>query len=193
MEMGNIREALNTLERTLHYSPDHPGAREDLVKAKRILARLETQIEALRNEEDPNPDDLQRYLQLGDLLIVVGRPEEAIRTYQRALTLAPDHQESLHGLSWAYMQTKEYEKALTVLKQLSALSPGQAVIDYNISCAYGRAQRPKESITWLKTALEKGYDNWRRIRSDDDLDPIRQRPEFRSLMQTYFSGKDLEG
>ena len=193
MQMGDIHQATAALEATLRYRPDHPGAKKDLDNAQRVMAKLEKQIETLRNEEGANPDSVEQNLQLGDLLIVVGSPDQSVRYYHRALALAPDHRESLEGLAWAYIQTREYEKALAVLKRLSALSPELAVIDYNIACAYARAQKPKESMTWLKSALDKGYDNWRRIRWDEDLDPIRTTPAFKTLMKTHFPHPDLQG
>ena len=65
--------------------------------------------------------------------------------------------------------------------------------DCNIACAYARAQKPKESMNWLKTALDKGNNNWRRIRWDEDLDPIRSTPAFKTLMKTYFPHPDQKG
>jgi tetratricopeptide (TPR) repeat protein len=186
MQTGHVREALEVLQAIVRLNPHHAEAREGLKKLLADMEELKNDIQRLQKELDADSKNVERYVQLGDLLGAVGSPAESILYYERALALKPNHLESLHGLALAYVETKAYDSALDILKKLSILSPDQAEIDYNISCVYAKAQRPEESMEWLKKAVQKGYNNWDRIRSDEDLISIRKKTEFESLMKTYF-------
>ncbi|MBU2623043.1 MAG: tetratricopeptide repeat protein [Proteobacteria bacterium] len=193
IQTGHVREALEVIQTTIRFNPHNSEAQEDLKKLLDVMEELKKEIQRLKKEQDTDSENVERYVQLGDLLEAVGSPAESILYYERALALEPNHLGSLNGLALACVETKAYDTALASLKKLSILSPDQAGIDYNISCVYAKAQRPEESMEWLKRAVQKGYDNWDRIRSDEDLDAIRKKPEFESLMKTYFPGREPEG
>ena len=45
--------------------------------------------------------------------------------------------------------------------------------------------RTEDALKAIKTALERGYNNFQHIADDNDLDPIRNIPEFVSLVGKY--------
>ena len=59
---------------------------------------------------------------------------------------------------------------------------------YDQACLYARMGRPDDAVKALKAALEMGYCKFSHIEHDDDLDPIRDRDDFKSLIAEY-SGK----
>lgn len=61
--------------------------------------------------------------------------------------------------------------------------------NYNMACAYAQLGKIDESINALKTALENGFDNYAIIRSDPDLDPIKETKEFEKLMDSFEPSK----
>lgn len=56
---------------------------------------------------------------------------------------------------------------------------------YDAACLYARMKRPDESVKYLKTALDMGYRNIRHIETDDDLDSIRERQDYKDLIEKY--------
>ena len=56
---------------------------------------------------------------------------------------------------------------------------------YDQACLYARMGRPEDAVKALKTAFEKGYCKFAFIRLDDDLDSIRNLPEFKALVEEY--------
>ena len=56
---------------------------------------------------------------------------------------------------------------------------------YDRACLYSRMGRPEESLSALRTAFEKGYRSFAHIRQDDDMDAVRDLPEFKALMEEY--------
>jgi hypothetical protein len=54
---------------------------------------------------------------------------------------------------------------------------------YNMACAHAQLQQIAESVAALKSAFDNGFDNYATVRGDDDLDPIKDSPEFEALME----------
>ncbi|MBQ4306074.1 MAG: TIGR02281 family clan AA aspartic protease, partial [Bacteroidales bacterium] len=56
---------------------------------------------------------------------------------------------------------------------------------YDRACLFARMGRLEESIGALRVAFEKGYRSFGHINNDDDMDPIRELPEFKTLVNEY--------
>jgi len=53
---------------------------------------------------------------------------------------------------------------------------------YNLACARARLGREEAAVEALQRALELGFDNDELLATDADLDPLRDRKDFRALM-----------
>lgn len=58
-------------------------------------------------------------------------------------------------------------------------------IYYEAACLYALMGHLQESVKFLQKALEMGYRNLIHIKRDSDLDPIRDMPEFKALLEKY--------
>lgn len=56
---------------------------------------------------------------------------------------------------------------------------------YDKSCLMCRMGMADEAMSVLKTAFEKGYRRFSHIEHDDDIDAIRDRDDFKALVETY--------
>lgn len=70
---------------------------------------------------------------------------------------------------------------------MKALSkdPKDCLVDYNLACLSARQKHPEEALAWLRKALEKGYRNEKELRSDRDLEPLRDLSDYKALMHQY--------
>ncbi|SEG25288.1 hypothetical protein SAMN05444001_1247 [Parabacteroides chinchillae] len=66
-----------------------------------------------------------------------------------------------------------------------ANEPDDAGNYYDAACLYSRMGEFEKSIKFLQTALEKGYRRFAHIEMDDDLNGIRELPEFEALILQY--------
>ena len=191
---------------------------------------------------------------LADLYHDLGRYEEALRTFDRVLTLDPEQKRfpvpyylrgrvyrSMHNYSraiedyyralasgsentWAGIASlykmmgdeaaaqKAIEQGLMTMQKdttmdmllvmgdtLAAKAKAPKMVtkessanqQYNAACMYSRMEMPEEAMVALKKSLECGFRNFHHIAWDDDLDNIRDLPEFAALVNEY-KAKALE-
>ena len=77
------------------------------------------------------------------------------------------------------------KEALEWQDSLAAKFPDKPGTYYDQACLYSRMGRTEDALKAIKTALERGYNNFQHIADDNDLDPIRNIPEFVSLVGKY--------
>jgi len=98
---------------------------------------------------------------------------EAIIRYQKAIQHHKGFQEAIINLSSAYMKNKEFDKALETLKAGQKQFPKAALIDFNLACYYSLTQNLESGLSALKTAVDKGYKQFKQIENDPDLQNLR--------------------
>lgn len=88
--------------------------------------------------------------------------------------------EMVYGLETKFFELGQDETArkLAELRFQRTRNPSAA---YNVACAYARLNQPKESLEWLKTAKDAGFEDLKLLQEDKDLDSLRATPEFQSL------------
>lgn len=131
-------------------------------------------------------DDSYPYIFLirGELYLKQGKKELADADFKAVVekdTVLDDsscRQYALHFLG----RDKE---ALEWQDSLAAKFPDEPGTYYDEACLYSMMGRTEDAVKAIKTALECGYNNFRHIADDDDLDPIRNIPEFVSLVEKY--------
>ena len=79
----------------------------------------------------------------------------------------------------------QYDRALAAFKKLITLDPDNAGAYYNIAVLYALQNNVPDSITWLKKAIDRGYQNWELIKSDKDLTNIRNSQEYKQLIKGH--------
>jgi tetratricopeptide (TPR) repeat protein len=122
---------------------------------------------------------------MGNLYLAKGDLNKAKSQYQKALTLQPRFPQALKNLALVYVENKEYANALSEFHKMIDIWPDNAEIHYNIACMYSRLNRVDESIEWLKKAIDKGYANWKNIKTDSDLENIRNSSAYQELIRNH--------
>lgn len=124
------------------------------------------------------------FLQRGDLLKLKGRIEEAKADYERVLeldTLLEDdscRQYALLGLG-------REDEALDWMNQVIARDTSASGSYYDKACLCGRMGRLDEALAALDTAFQKGFRRFAHLENDDDMDPIRDLPAYKALVEKY--------
>jgi tetratricopeptide (TPR) repeat protein len=144
------RNAINLhyrLGRAILLQSHEPAARD----------RARKQFEA---ELALNPSDAAAEFQVGQILIVQQKTQEAAPHFERALELRPDFVEALVAVGKLRTEAKRYKESIQLFERAVKLQPLSDVAHYNLMIAYrnaGRtadAQREKVQIEKLQKPPE---------------------------------------
>ena len=108
-----------------------------------------------------------------------GQYKEAIINYKKALHHNKSFKEATINLSTAYMKNSNFEEALKTLQKGMVLDSKNPHIHYNYACYYSLTGQSEASLEKLKTAIQFGFNNFKQIEIDPDLEKLRQSPEFK--------------
>lgn len=160
IEKGEVDQAINML-RTM--KPDHPqfamakAAMADIYmkhrKDKKAYARCYKAI------VDHQPT-VQNYLILGDALLSIQEPSDAIKAFQQAMDIDKSKGDPtlVQKIGKAMTQTHDYEKAIQYYHDALRRHPHQQELRQDLAKLYVRLQRWEEAIKELEEALEKVVD-----------------------------------
>ncbi|MFO7835787.1 MAG: tetratricopeptide repeat protein [Candidatus Thorarchaeota archaeon] len=74
-------------------------------------------IEAYEQHLESNPEDIQALNEMGRLKILIGRQDEAIRDFDKAIGLAPQNPDAHANKAEAYLSIGDFENALKTSKE----------------------------------------------------------------------------
>lgn len=131
-----------------------------------------------------SPSYAYAYLGRGDMFLLKGNREDAIRDYKKVVNL-----DTIPGNSscaqYAFLMLGEKEKAIDFMDRVLKADSTEAGNFYDAACLYSRMGEKDKAIAYLRKAFEKGFRSFNHMENDDDLDPIRLLPEYINLVDEY--------
>jgi len=114
-------QALTLLGQCLSATGDLPAAGHSLNRAIKL-----------------DPGQAMSYLHLGDVNVRIGRTQEALRCYQRAMQLQPDDVSILNGYAVALWGMGQFDEARSLLLRAAGLEPDDAFTRRNLQLLNSR-------------------------------------------------------
>ena len=142
-----IEKSPNTLN--LHYRL----GRALLLKSHEPEALAEALLE-FKAELELNPNDAVAEYQAGQILQVLGKPEEAVPHFERAVALDGDFPEALVALAKEHTRAQRHQEAIQLLEHALALHPESEPAHYSLMLAYRNAGR-RDDAQRIQLALEQ--------------------------------------
>ena len=100
-----------------------------------------------------NPEMIEGYVNAGTLLLRLGRPEEALPCFEKALAMEPEERERVElRLATALMRLKRYPDAIEHFRAAVTLEPSLPVAYIYMAMAFAELERYDRSVA----ALEEG-------------------------------------
>jgi tetratricopeptide (TPR) repeat protein len=179
MEKGQIGLALSLFERGIEWSesvlrkePNYASAREMAFKLHGSKANVY--------------EHLHRYV-------------EAVTQWDRVIELTDGDAQLEYRLrrALALARSGDPTRAAAEAERAAAEPNCSPDILYNAACVFALARRADKAITLLNRLQSRGYfataDNLNNLRTDKDLDPLRQRDDFKALLGEQTAKKGQSG
>ncbi len=112
------------------------------------------------------------------------KPDHAfdIAFYESVLRRDPSYVEVVELLGGLYTDAGRIADGLRMDRKLVRLQPANATAHYNLACSLALSKRPADALAALERAVDLGYHDAGWMRDDEDLAPLRDRPEFQQLI-----------
>ncbi len=155
-QMGDEEQALEHLTR---FAEINPTFAVDMLQAKaQLLASLERYPEALQHYDKVvayRPDSEGAYLGKAELLLRMGRLDDAIVLYRQSAKRWPDSAMSLNALGYTLAdRTDQYDEAAKLIHKALKLDPGSAAIIDSWGWVLYRQGNNEEALVQLERAYE---------------------------------------
>lgn len=182
-KQGRKQEAIDHYLQALQIRPDFTQAHNNLGIALEETGRRAEAVEHYLTALRINPRSIETHMNLGAALAELGRIDEAVIHFKKALVLKPQFPEAIYHLAKLSVSQGEYEKALSLYDKMITFLPDDPAGYYNIACIHARLNRPEESVAWLKKAVAKGLNDWEHIKTDKDLENIRDSLQYQKFVK----------
>jgi clan AA aspartic protease (TIGR02281 family) len=124
------------------------------------------------------------YLMRGEQYLKRGDKEKANADFNEILKLDTVAEDGTCRMYALHFLGRDAE-AIEWMDQVIVNDPDEKGNYYDQACLYARMGKSQESVAALRTAFEKGYRTFAHIEADDDMDAIREMPEFKALIKEY--------
>lgn len=108
-----------------------------------------------------------------------------VEFFDRILAVSPDYVDVLRCQGDLLNSLGQFRRALEIDQRLSKLLPGDCVAHYNLACSLSRMGQIEMALAALRTALERGYEDFAYLERDVDLEAVRGRPEYERLVSEF--------
>lgn len=100
---------------------------------------------------------------------------------ERGTEIQPRNIGALEALAFAYTRTGEYQRGLAIDRRLAEAWPHNPMILYNLACSLSLVGDLDACVDTLQEAINLGYDDWRHMDADEDLENLRADPRYAGL------------
>ena len=183
MDRGRYKRAVEHFQMALAGDPELVEAVNNLGLASEKQGKRERAMNYYRQALALSPAfDLARY-NLAALLVKNGQPGLAVSRLMEISTVKPEHRAIVNRLIVALAEANELGQAAILAEKMASAIPKDKLIYYNLACLYARLNDPEKALINLKKAVVLGYDRREFIKTDPDLENIRDTEYYKKLIQ----------
>jgi|SRR4026208_2570073 tetratricopeptide (TPR) repeat protein len=93
----------------------------------------------------------------------------------------PRYVEALQVLGDNYTRRGKFTEGMQIDERLSKLLPHDPTVLYNLACSYSLTRRLEQAASVLKLALDRGYNDFKWLLKDPDLQNLRNHEIFEEI------------
>jgi tetratricopeptide (TPR) repeat protein len=183
-KLGNYQQAITDHNKALELNPTSAEAYNNRGRDYGALGNHQQALNDFNKGIELNPKDAWAYTSRGYAYYKLGNNQQAISDYNKAIELNPKDAGTYYNRGNVYFNLGNHRQAISDFNKTIELSPMQsAAVTYNMACLYSINSNGAEACKWLRTSVEKGYNDWKHIKEDNDLDNIRNSSCYKEIMK----------
>lgn len=190
--LKNFEEAITYYKKAITLRPGNPIFYNNLGNAYSEIKNYDEAVINISKAIELKPDYAAAYVNLGRAYLYLDKYDSAVNNYRKAIALRPDNMVALKNLGVAYAYLKNYDEAIACYKKGISLQPDCADCYYALSGLYSLQNDTTNALLQLDQALQKKYNNLKKIESDPNINSIRLLAGFKALLDKYFTKEELD-
>jgi serine/threonine protein kinase/Tfp pilus assembly protein PilF len=156
---GSVREATDVLDRADRLRPDDPNVYRWRAWVAEAIGDLEGFEAACDRLESLKPQELDRWIDIGESLrVVCDRGDAAISAFSSIITLAPEWADPFAGRAWMYHLQNRYDECLVDYARSIELAPRWADAYGWRADAYMSMERYEDALQDWNRVIELGVE-----------------------------------
>jgi tetratricopeptide (TPR) repeat protein len=189
-ELRRLTNDRATFKKLTQMSPNDDVAWQGLGRSCRDLGDYDNAIYAFEQAIRLMPQEEAYLYDLGLVYVAQKRYEEAIEAFLKVIELSPGYALAHCALAGCYRRLgmdAEAEQHIQIARPMMDLEK-----EYNRACFEAMSGHADLAIALLKVALETKQTTMAWVRSDPDLDFVRDDPRFRALVSNFSPALEKE-
>lgn len=106
------------------------------------------------------PDDEEAYFNLGYALSRLNRSAEAIRSYEKCLSILPEYAEAHNNLGNLLLADRKFDQAALHFRIALTNQPESSIARNNLGKVFAVQAKPHEAIPFFRDAIQHDPKNW---------------------------------
>lgn len=181
-KLDKLQDAIEHFGRALTLDPPNQTFLEQYRNALQERKALRNKAAEIESRLSEKPDDSEGYYDLAKIYSLLQVSDKELENLEAAVRTKPDFQEVQAQLGITYAKRGRYDDALSVFQKLSNMEPNEPQWDYRIATVQARMGNAQAACANLQSAIEKGYPNNDKVKTDLNFDPIRESECFRAIV-----------
>ena len=156
-QKGRLVVAEDAYRDVLRAEPENPDALHLFGMLLFHQGEHDKGIAAVRKSLSFNGVNAAAHCTLGNMLLTVEKPNEAVEAYQAALGVDPLHTETYRNFGVLLRRVGRLSDAIETLEQASELDPKNSEVWHNLAVSYIEASQSEKAADALERCLEQGW------------------------------------
>ncbi|MDR1897732.1 MAG: tetratricopeptide repeat protein [Prevotellaceae bacterium] len=182
---GDYKGAIEVFSKAIEQNPMGDYAYYKRGWTKEFIRDFQGALKDYNTAIDLDNEYAYTYLNRGCLYQKeLDKPDLAKKDFLKVLELETEYRSSGNCRQYALVHLGREKDAIAWQDSILAQYPTSGNY-YDAACVYSLMKRTPEAIACLRTAFEKGYREFIHLANDNDLDNIRNTPEYVKLMNEW--------
>lgn len=181
--LGRKEECLAVYDKLVSLQPDNSNVYYERGFKRDNMGDIDGAIEDYTTSIVLDPSMSASYLNRAEMYRKKGNEDAAVADYKKVVEIDTLYTSDCCA-QYAYLALGNKAKAIEIQDSILAKSSDKDDL-YNAACLYSKMGDGDKAMAYLRQAFEKGFRDFTHVMNDDDMDGVKGRDDFKSLMNEY--------